>query len=784
MVQNSFYGGIRGVSPVIKKRFKSEEEMAGFFSQGMSYQDVKIGESVLIQTPNKTDPTNGNWYIRGLDFEGEKGGAIFQGQLIGCEGSSPELFFCSLNELENKISELPSDDSIDFVTKNATMQMSSGVEKTSDGEIIRYNNDIKYSYCTIRDKRGNVKGCYIGFDVPKMEIDFEIESIPSSEKISIQRVEKPIGGVVPEYYRRFKINAPRGVKGRSVEKLFYDSDSSKLKVIYRDFSMSEEGRLESSVEIADIKNVQSITFDEETSKLKVEYSDIDKETQKRRVEFIDQPIKFIREVLIDEDEKRVKLIYSTYDGNDHEQEMIGEPIEFPINIEIDPLYRRYKITYNTFVKNETGSFITDADGNKIHKTEWIGSVQRSVKDVVVDKESKRLKIIYDNFVQAMDGGTPLFNELGNPIYKTKDPSYIQTGNETLEEAEEVFEREVELIGEPLRTIKKAWYDTENHIFKFEYNVEDSDGSNHFESEIFKCLDKIELDPESRKLKVTYNTEETEFISDPIENLEKIVLTDSSRLLAKYHVKKGDVSYNGENDFVDLGMLRGSGLQIYATLNSDPSESLDDLKIRLEEIFGGVLPTGFSIGVNGRGTSIYFIKDSITDQWELIGDGAVGDSDFFVGGTVAPQNQRTNGVWGVVESKDGIDEKKNILNGIRVKTHTGEYGEKINIGTNTDYISTFSNQTLTEEMLIGNESTTEISELDGVTTIKTVYETKLSDGSWYEKHTTIEEKINGTEVIEILALVKPSNIEGGSPIKKEIKKSTTTITDEGISKKFN
>lgn len=783
MVQNSFYGGIRGISPVIKKRFNSEEEMAGLFSQGMSYQDVKIGESVLIQTPNKTDPTNGNWYIRGLDFEGEKGGAIFQGQLIGCEGSSPELFFCSLNDLENKISELPPDDRVDFVVKNASMQMSSGVEKREDGEIIGYNNDVKYSYCTIRDKNGNVKGCYIGFDVPKMEIDFEIESIPSSEMISVQRVEEPIDGVVPEYYRRFKINAPRGVKGRSVEDLVYDKDSSKLKVIYRDFSMSEEGRLESPVEIADIKNVQTITFDEETSKLKVEYSDIDEDTQKRRVELIDQPIKFIREVLIDEDEKRVKLIYSTYDGDDHEQEMIGEPIEFPINITIDPLYRRYKITYNTYMKNESNDFIMDSEGNKIHKIEWVGSVQRSVRDVVVDEDTKKLKIIYDNFVQAMDGEKPIFNEMGNPVYKTKDPSYVQTGNETLEEAETVFEREIELIGEPLRTIKKAFYDAENHVFKFEYNVEDSDGNTNFESEVFKCLDKIELDPESRKLKATYNTTEVEYISDPIENLEKVVLTDSSRLLAKYHVKKGNISYNGENDFVDLGVLRGNGLQVYATLNSDPSESMEDLKIRLENIFGDVLPSGYSIGVNGRGSSVYFIKDSITHQWEGIGDGAIGDSDFVVGGTIAPQNQRTNAVWGIVESKNTIDKKENILDGIKVKDSSGNYGDKIYIGSNTDYVTTFSDQTLTEEMLMGSESHTEISKTDGKTVINTVYEAKLSDGSWYEKNTVIEKKDGITEIVEKLLLVKQPNIEGESLIKKEIKKSSTKINNGNISKKF-
>ena len=59
MEYNSFYGGRRGASFIIVKRYSTIAEMIAAFSQGGDYKTVNYDEYVLIDTENKNDKDNG-----------------------------------------------------------------------------------------------------------------------------------------------------------------------------------------------------------------------------------------------------------------------------------------------------------------------------------------------------------------------------------------------------------------------------------------------------------------------------------------------------------------------------------------------------------------------------------------------------------------------------------------------------------------------------------------------------------------------------------------------------
>lgn len=84
---SSFYGGRPGASFIITTTFSSVNEMIENFKLGPNYNTVYYDEYVLINTQNKTDPTNGNVYRRGYDYTNSLGGAEYIGNLLGAVSS-------------------------------------------------------------------------------------------------------------------------------------------------------------------------------------------------------------------------------------------------------------------------------------------------------------------------------------------------------------------------------------------------------------------------------------------------------------------------------------------------------------------------------------------------------------------------------------------------------------------------------------------------------------------------------------------------------------------------
>ena len=66
---SNFYGGREGRSFIITKSFTSVKEMIENFKLGPSYTEVRFEEHVMINTPNKANPENGQIFRRGYDFD-------------------------------------------------------------------------------------------------------------------------------------------------------------------------------------------------------------------------------------------------------------------------------------------------------------------------------------------------------------------------------------------------------------------------------------------------------------------------------------------------------------------------------------------------------------------------------------------------------------------------------------------------------------------------------------------------------------------------------------------
>ena len=124
----SFYGGREGHSFIITRTFESVKEMVEKFKMGSAYTEVHFDEYVLINSPNKANPENGQIFRRGYDYDGtrkiktynkavkdlslgtftveeiESGGAIYIGTIVGPAGRAPVFNFTSkemVKQLEN-----------------------------------------------------------------------------------------------------------------------------------------------------------------------------------------------------------------------------------------------------------------------------------------------------------------------------------------------------------------------------------------------------------------------------------------------------------------------------------------------------------------------------------------------------------------------------------------------------------------------------------------------------------------------------------------------------------
>ncbi|MGN0992860.1 MAG: hypothetical protein ACI4PE_02970 [Bacilli bacterium] len=233
MEYNSFYGGRRGASFVIVKRYKTikapAEDNLGFnkiirqdlqlpedaeissenrnkwlaencmvycFSQAGGYKTVNYDEYVLIDTYNKNDIDNGKVYRRGYEYNNDMGGAVYIGQIVGPAGMAPHTELENYDTIQKMTTEdglvIPNDGTTiedgelnQYRKTQATLDILSAEEGSGDllpgqyyenGEE-KFNDTIEYIACSIRDFESHESTVHIGFKIPYHVPQYTAESV-------------------------------------------------------------------------------------------------------------------------------------------------------------------------------------------------------------------------------------------------------------------------------------------------------------------------------------------------------------------------------------------------------------------------------------------------------------------------------------------------------------------------------------------------------------------------------------------------------------------------------
>ena len=218
----SFYGGRQGASFVIVKQFDSIESMVQCFEQGaVTTNEVNYGEYVIIDTINKNNPDNGKVYRRGLNYQYSENnslaGAEYIGQIVGPQGDSPEV---SVDDFDTIINEPYNGPEKEYNMINGGIVKGAEIIYDDEGKIDEnqsvFNDSIKYTWVTIRDEYGTVKGCKIGFVFPCITLDFIGTPISAYEKNNL--VERMDNGNHP-FFAQWNIKIPKGIKGNTLNNL-------------------------------------------------------------------------------------------------------------------------------------------------------------------------------------------------------------------------------------------------------------------------------------------------------------------------------------------------------------------------------------------------------------------------------------------------------------------------------------------------------------------------------------------------------------------------------------
>lgn len=216
MEYNSFYGGRRGASFVIAKRYSTIAEMVAAFSQGGDYKTVNYDEYVLIDTENKNNPDNGKIYRRGYEYNNPMGGAIYEGQIVGPAGLAPHTEMHTIDEVE-QIQERE-----DFTYRRGSGEYGPVGGNIIPGKyvepgtgIIKYNDKISWAYCSVRDMNSHESTAHIGFKFPYTVIDYTTTSVSTYENgdyADTSAATRTDDGSHP-FYEKWNISIPKGVKG-------------------------------------------------------------------------------------------------------------------------------------------------------------------------------------------------------------------------------------------------------------------------------------------------------------------------------------------------------------------------------------------------------------------------------------------------------------------------------------------------------------------------------------------------------------------------------------------
>lgn len=214
-MSESFYGGKAGTPFIIAKSYNSVNAMIADFAKGPALTVVQYGEHVIINTEDKNNSNNGALYRRGYDYNNNMGGAIYVGTIVGPSGKAPMF---ELTTLEN-IKEITFKDSDEVRQGEGTWSISnkSLVPGKIDSE---FNDDIAWSYITIRDQYGTDTTAWVGIKIPYHVIEMDAQSVSAyynrdketADFKNVNLVERDDDQAHP-FYSHWFVRIPKGIKG-------------------------------------------------------------------------------------------------------------------------------------------------------------------------------------------------------------------------------------------------------------------------------------------------------------------------------------------------------------------------------------------------------------------------------------------------------------------------------------------------------------------------------------------------------------------------------------------
>ena len=174
---DSLYVYINGVRTTKATEKIYAEGMVQCFNQGGSTTNtVNYGEYVIIDTPDKNNPDNGKVFRRGMNYQGDLGGAEYIGQVVGPQGPAPEVTMDHYEVIDSHKTDYYNTFNGEYTVGDN--DLIPGVEYSgAESSLSTFNNAIKWITATLQDEWGNVNRCVIGFKIPYLVLEFEGNSI-------------------------------------------------------------------------------------------------------------------------------------------------------------------------------------------------------------------------------------------------------------------------------------------------------------------------------------------------------------------------------------------------------------------------------------------------------------------------------------------------------------------------------------------------------------------------------------------------------------------------------
>ena len=348
MEYNSFYGGRRGASFVIAKRYSTIAEMVAAFSQGGDYKTVNYDEYVLIDTENKNDRDNGKIYRRGYEYNNSMGGAIYEGQIVGPAGMAPHTEMHTIDEVE-QIQE----------REDFTYRRGSGSYSPVGGNIVpgkyvesgsgleKFNDEITWAYCSVRDLNSHESTAHVGFRFPYTVIDYTTRSVSTYEDgnyADTSAATRIDDGSHP-FFEKWRIDIPKGVKGDAFQNFRVmiaddtiqsytgqaDDITNNRQVLvydYYHYDEQENGDMKTYY-VGDYNKISNITVSA-TGLVTIEYTHDNTETYQMKI-----PTLVTIDTGTTEGTGTQKVIIHYADGTDSP---IGEPLNYIMATAIDNRY--------------------------------------------------------------------------------------------------------------------------------------------------------------------------------------------------------------------------------------------------------------------------------------------------------------------------------------------------------------------------------------------------------------------------------------------------------------